>query len=257
MTPKSSLILLAAGFAAASLSAQIVVPSTTTTFTAGSAQIVNAGNWDNGEPTGGVVGLVNLNGAINSNPDNYSVVQGNVTVDYAFNRNWNNVTWYQQGGTFGSGIANINNGTGFNYYALGGTMSVGVLKLTGGSTLHIENGAVSIPGNTQVNDGTIVLGLGSGSFSTADLRNLTAGSSVINFLSGSSGSLTAPGIDFATLWSDGILKFNGANTGAFGDHFSVSGSTLSLGAVPEPSTIAMAFGLAALGFVLVRRRKSL
>lgn len=236
-------LTLAAGMASPLLSAPVVVPGTTTTFTAAdSPQIVNSLNWDTGEPVGGVIGLIAIDGAINSNPDNYSVVQTAGDVTYAFNRIWNNVLWYQTGGTFGSGIANINNGTGFSYYALAGTMSVGVLKLTGGSLLHIEDGVVTIPTNTQVNDGTIIFGEGSGSFTTTDLRNLTAGVSVINFLPGSECSLTCDE-DYPVLWDQGILKYNGANTGTFADHFTVTGSTLTLAGgtpptVPTPTVVA-------------------
>lgn len=255
MNRTTSLLLTFSGLSAVSLSAQITVPSTSTTFTGStSTQIVNAANWDNGAPIASVIGLVNIDGSINDTPTGYSVVQTAGVVSYGFNRTWNNVTWYQQGGTFGSGIANINNDTGFDYFALGGSMSVNVMKLTGGSTLHIENGNVAIPGNTQVNDGSIILGIGSGSFTTGDLRNLTAGSSVINFLSGSAASLTAPDIDFSTLWSDGILQFDGANAGTFADHFVVSGDTLTV--VPEPSAIAAFIGLAALGLALWQRRRN-
>lgn len=245
MNANKSLSLIAVALAAASVLAQVTPPATTTTFTAATnPQIVNAANWDNGAPVTPVIGLIDINGAINANPDNYSVVQTAGTVTYVNNRVWNNVTWYQTGGIFGSGVANINNGTGFLYYALAGEMSVGVMKLTGGSQLYIENAVVSNTINTQMNDGTILFGAGSGSFTTPDLRNLVSGSSVINFLPGTLGSFTATNItDFEALWNNGILKYNGANSGAFADHFEVTGSTLTLAgatppAVPSPTAIA-------------------
>lgn len=265
MLMKTQLLFLGTAtlLAAASATAAIVVPATNTTFNPGSnTQIGLASNWpDSILPTtgSGVVGLINVDGSIGSeNVPNLTLVQSAGTVSTSSNRTVaGTVHWYLTGGDISFGTASLNNAAGnvFNIYALNAAsdFTAGVIKLTGGSLLHIESGHFNISGNTQVNDGSIVFGAGSGSFTTPDLRNLTAGSSVINFLPGSLATMTATNItDYSTLWSIGILKYDGANLGTFADHFRVTGSTLSL--VPEPSTYALLLGFTALGLILVRRR---
>lgn len=76
MKLQSLIASVIATLVAASLSAQVTLPTTITTFTAAtSPQVVNADNWDNGAPTGGAVGLININGSINASPTDYTVVQ--------------------------------------------------------------------------------------------------------------------------------------------------------------------------------------
>jgi hypothetical protein len=96
-------------------------------------------------------------------------------------------------------------------------------------------------------------GTTSGTLSLASLgTNIT-----LNFLTGSLMELSITGANqsfYEGLWTSTTLRFNGANTGVFTDHFAVTGTTLS--AIPEPSTYATLIGVLALAIVLRRRRDS-
>jgi hypothetical protein len=103
---------------------------------------------------------------------------------------------------------------------------------------------------------------------TATFGGTTAGSLTLNtslgngvtldWTSGSLMALTVAGADLAfyqglySASSGNQLRFEGSNSAAFADNFSVSGSTLTI--IPEPSTFAL-LGLAGLVVVLFRRRK--
>jgi len=69
--------------------------------------------------------------------------------------------------------------------------------------------------------------------------------------------VTNNSVTWESLWDDGILQWNGANTGTFADHFSTSGAAgttdYTLTAIPEPSSTAL-LGLVTLAFIIRRRR---
>ncbi len=64
-------------------------------------------------------------------------------------------------------------------------------------------------------------------------------------------------VTWETLWTEGILQFNGGNTGAFADHFTTTGTAGTAGytltSVPEPSSTAL-LGLGGLALILRRRK---
>ena len=84
---------------------------------------------------------------------------------------------------------------------------------------------------------------------------------VVDWTSGSGYTITAASLldngaatTWETLWNAGQLTLDGGNVGTFGDHFVISGSSLSL-IIPEPSAYALAFGAIALAVGLRRRRE--
>ncbi len=60
-----------------------------------------------------------------------------------------------------------------------------------------------------------------------------------------------------SLWTAGVLQWNGSNAGSFSDHFSTTGASNNTGyqltAVPEPSSTAL-LGLGGLALILRRRK---
>jgi hypothetical protein len=121
-----------------------------------------------------------------------------------------------------TGILNINGGTfdgsGINDFILGRASATGIININAGT---MSVGTTFVFGTNNVN------GTGTG---------------YLNFGAGSTGALTVTGANqtyYEGLWTAGRLKFDGANTGAFADHFSVTGATLTLAGDPEPSPLAL------------------
>ncbi len=145
--------------------------------------------------------------------------------------------------------ATAGNGTRF---FVGNANGTGVLNLNGG-TFTGSNLTEFIIGR-QGATGTFNINAGTANVGHLDVDS--DGTSTVNFGENSTGALTVTGwtvSDFETLWNDGKLTYNGAQTGNFSDHFQVSGSTLSAVAVPEPSSTAL-LGLGGLALILRRRK---
>ncbi|MBK1831085.1 hypothetical protein JIN77_10135 [Verrucomicrobiaceae bacterium R5-34] len=116
---------------------------------------------------------------------------------------------------------------GYNQFFIGRDDATGILRIQGGTTI--------LGGMPTFDD--------------------VAGNGSIDFTSESTGSLTVAGADLAYyqgLYAGTDLTIDGVNTAAFGDVFSVTGSTITL--VPEPSTALL--GVASMGLMCLRRRRS-
>mgnify|MGYP005844962735 CR=1 FL=1 len=157
--------------------------------------------------------------------------------------------------TIGRNLINRNEGT---FTVNGGTVTgIGSLftqnfasasngwYFNGGSTtadqFRLDTAGTAFFGGTSPGSLDLLVGLGNGV--------------TLDWAGGSRMELTVAGADqafYEGLYSGGTLLFEGGNGGAFGDTFSVSGSTLTL--VPEPSSAALTLGALALG--LLRRRRS-
>lgn len=129
--------------------------------------------------------------------------------------------------------------------------STGIINLNGGTFAGANLTEFVFGRNTATGLFNITAG-------TAEFGNLTLGSgtSIIDFTSGSTGSLTVTGYDqtaYETLWNAGNLTSAGSNTGTFAENFSVTGATITAVAVPEPSSSAL-LGLGGLALIMRRRK---
>lgn len=154
-------------------------------------------------------------------------------------------------------------GTGSAQF-LGGTVSFdGSGRNTGAFLLGNTNNA-QIGGNTVL---TFVGNMDLGTSATLDILATSTGSlslggitdwaGILDFADGVSSSfgMTIAGYDataFELEYTEGDLLYNGDNSAAFADVFSVTGNTLTT-AVPEPSSTAF-LGLAGLALILRRRK---
>lgn len=132
------------------------------------------------------------------------------------------------------------------------------LTLQNGSTLHATT-QFDYAGNPSFTMGQISFGNGANSLRAAtwnDPENMN-----FDFAPNAVGSTIVIDSGFydlsewQTKWGDGTLTVDGANTGNFSDYFSVSGNTLTLAAVPEPSSFALLGGILSLAIAAVLRRK--
>ena len=168
-------------------------------------------------------------------------------------------------------------GAGASITVSGGTMTIGrnlivrdggVLTVNGGSISGIDKiftqsfaspaGGFFFNGGSTAADTFELAKPGTATFggtSAGALSLASLGTGVtLDWLSGSAMTLTIAGADSAYyegLFAAGGLLFEGANNGAFSDHFQVSGETLSL--VPEPASAAAA--IVGLVFLTGRRRR--
>ncbi len=137
------------------------------------------------------------------------------------------------GGTLDASSAS---GGGVNFY-VGNNVAgaVGILHLNGGTIngaglTNFVLGRLGATGNFNISAGTATLGS----------LSIGTGTGVINFTAASTGTLTFTGADLAfyqTLFTNGNLTNAGVNTGAFADHFQVSGETVALLGVTLPGSV--------------------
>jgi hypothetical protein len=156
---------------------------------------------------------------------------------------------------FSGGTFNVNGGTISSLAIRGGT----------GGTINLDGGSVSIVRNR----GTVYLNLlSSGTFSVGDNRTLVRA----DWTAGSTATVTLDDDEWAEArWGSGELLFGGqSNTdlgltwaeattaggldGTYSFSYDSVSETLSLSAIPEPSSLAL-IGLG-LGALLLRRRRS-
>ena len=172
---------------------------------------------------------------------------------------------FASGGNFNldSGSVTVSTDSVFN---TGGTLTVSGGTFTslgtfGNASFHGSGGTSNFDGGTtslntvDFGGGTGTLNFGGSTAGTVSAASL-AGSFTLDWSDGSLMKLTVAGADLAYyqgLYSSGDLLFEGANSALFGDNFQVSGSTLSLNLIPEPSTFSLLVGLLSMG--LIRRRK--
>ena len=169
------------------------------------------------------------------------------------------------GGAFNTTI-DVSNGSfiaqGLDNFFLGNSSGdSNVFTVTGGSVLFDSNlgiGRDESTGNLLTISGGTVNITGTLSFDVpGNVNDLDdAADGTLDFTAGSTGSLTVTGLDAAAyeaFYDAGDLTFAGANTETFSDVFQVSGNTLSLVAVPEPSSTAL-LGLGGLALILRRRK---
>ncbi len=140
----------------------------------------------------------------------------------------------------------------------GGSLTTPMLSFeTSPSSFTVTGGTVNITSATASTLGAgMTFGLGGGSVTFATAPTVSA-TSAINFLTGSTGSLTVTGFQAANYeawWNAGSLKVDGGNTGTFSNNFQVTGATIVL--VPEPATLGLtALGVGLAGAAFWRRRR--
>ena len=136
---------------------------------------------------------------------------------------------------------------------------IGILNLNGGS---IDTSPM-IATNSFVlgsNEATGLFNITAGSATLGSL-NFGTGTGIVDFTTGSTGSLTVTGADLAfyeDLFINGELTHGGTNTGTFAENFNytggVGGTLTATSAVPEPSS-AVLFSLGSFALILRRRKK--
>ena len=171
--------------------------------------------------------------------------------------------------TVTSGTANLNGN--YIYQASGGSLAIsgtGVVNVAGEfkpiDTFTMSGGKLTAdlisfadgPGSINFSGGQISLN-GAG----ANSGFYGGGTKSLNFTSSSTGSLFFSSYTLGDLTADGFMtngtiQYNGATpSGQFTLTAADGGVYVSLTTVPEPSTYAAIFGAAALGYVMVRRRR--
>ena len=152
-------------------------------------------------------------------------------------------------------------GNGSSFTITGGTATIGGEIRdngfgTGNATIQFNGGTTTADSfNFPVAGESVTFG-----GSTAGSLELTVALGTVaplDWLGGSLMELTIAGADqafYEGLFTSGDLLFEGSNAGSFGDNFQVSGSTLSLAVIPEPSALALLAGGLLVG--ALRRQRS-
>jgi len=201
-------------------------------------------------------GVMNFNGgSLTSSGGNYVVNDADATVNVNADLSTDLYDIHSRG------VLNLNADT---FTFTGTTFTIGNTNNDPTAFVNVFDGNFATTGGLQfggfddVNrSGTMTFdSTGSGNVSATSLAFSANVNNMINFETGTLGSLTIAGFtagDFEQVWDDGFLFIDGDNTGTFDDsNFQVTGETLSL--IPEPGTFALLAGCLALTGVMLRRR---
>ncbi|SHI64294.1 PEP-CTERM protein-sorting domain-containing protein [Rubritalea squalenifaciens DSM 18772] len=230
--------------------------------------ILDGANWDNGVPDNSNLGTVATDAVWSGNLQD---VDFTITGGATLTRGSDFIPDFR-GDTdivIDNGTMNISTGAGTRVLRVRNTASItindgGNLILPTTRNLELFNTAsVIMNGGTLVASGFNVGNISDSehSFLTisgglVDLNSTFTPTGFINFTSGSTGALDIAAADqsyYEGLWASGGLRYDGANSGTFADHFEVTGGVLTAVAVPEPSSTAL-LGFAGL-FLLAKRRR--
>ncbi|MBK1855309.1 PEP-CTERM sorting domain-containing protein [Verrucomicrobiaceae bacterium 5K15] len=250
-------ILTLAVLGAASWAGTMQLDAASYTFLGGGSITVGA-NWENDSdnstgtvPGSGDTGVIAVDGTYAANIWNTSganilqtggdIVSSGGGTSQNFNFNGGS-TYTMTGGSFTSrGL--LANGTTINL--LGGTWTVG--NGTSGSGFGVGNGGTLNIGGTMIIDNN-----------RTTAHGFSSSSGTIDFAADWTGSWTNPTVDTAA-WKTEITTGNYTLGGvditeiSFDEDFVVTGNTLSLVAVPEPSSAAL-LGLGGLALIMRRRK---
>lgn len=249
MKPSVILPLIAAALAPSILpAANLFVPGDYPLTS--TVNVSGTGNW---YQIGGSTATYDINSGgsiVVTNPQYESMIGQNASGPVTLNLNTGGSMNFS-GATGGGAILFVGNNL---------TSAIGILNLNGGTfdgsgITNFILGRDSGTGQVNISAGSMTIGDSTPLFDAVVTNGKVAGtSSYINFTSGSTGTLAITGYDLAAytaLWNANDLRFAGANSGAFADHFQVSGNTLSV--IPEPSTALLSGSF--LLMALVRRRR--
>lgn len=257
---RTCLLIPALAVVAAGLCTATAPVEAATVFNVTGGSIKTAGNWTNGLPSAGNDGTIAIDAVIGGNGFNFGATTVNQTAgaitdtgSWSFNMQ-GGATWNISGGSLTSRFILSNgsfNGSSTTLNASGGL--VAVRSDSDGQFGVANSGKINISGSAVL-DAT---GAGSGYV-------YAQAGGVINFLSGWTGSFTAPKYQNATtdmdwrtaMTTNSVFQFNGAAiTEAIWDaHFAVTGDTLTMiNATAVPTPAALPAGMALLGLATFRR----
>lgn len=201
--------------------------------------------------------VMNFNGGSISSTNGGELTVVNSATDAVINVNANLTADVNVFGGPRVATLNLNAGTftftGAGLFRVGISGTEGALNVGDGSmTLNAADLTLAAPAAAAPT--LSFLSGGSGSI-VADNLSLATVDALIDFQTGTSGTLTVSGADSAfyeSIWDDGQLLAGGAQNGTFADNFDVTGETIAL--IPEPS-VAILLTSGFFGFLLVRRRR--
>jgi len=261
----------------------------------GTVTVNSGGTFDSGTSTNvfvgnGGTGVVNVNGGsfltstavivasgssfTSTGSTSVVTIGGNLEVTGTVNANggafsFNNLI-LNSGATFGIGgssvsqTGNLNVDLGRTFTVSGGSFALnGELKPTGGNVVvsggHVTANLISFDG---VPADTVPLALSGGILEISGNFNngiWNSAGSYVNFTTGSSAQLIFTSVTASAITGSlgSTIKYNGTtDTSQFVvTTYGGSGSMVTLLSIPEPSTYAALFGVAALGCVTIRRRR--